>query len=874
MRIRSRLSKLLVLCLTLALLSSMLMIGTVLGVSAADNGCPGFTPLLDGETFSSSNQYSQKGATVAQETSPSSFGKGFKWTMPATDSNTAEVLASWWKFDTSAATAGQDGFVFYISVPDTIGGDACALYFNLSHGTDGNYSIGVGGCQTAGYTIDENGTVADCKAVWLSTSVKGIQLAKGFSGWVVIPAASLSHNKSKSWSATDSTITTMYLTSDPLNGNDSNKEYHLDEIGLVDDVDAALTYFQALYTNTDEGGEDEEQYLDATVQPHGVGITTLVDFNDKMPVDYSGGTKAIDVSPSQYGKGVSFTLPASDWANDRQMNVQLSAQTAPVAMAGNEALVFWVDVPSTGYNFDMYLWIADAAGGNWVTVGKAPYYTVDTNGKVSTLSIPGSQVFRLADGFSGWVVLPLSSLTLNNDATATPSTHSIYKIMWERMKNTSAPTTGDAVTYYFDEICLAADTEAALKQLADYSYGVEYDWDNTAIAGSSVSPSANATATTETSSSGRGNGLLWTRPSTATSSQMNFTVSAVAEQEGGMAFWMSIDQTDGKQPRFRLLVNASVTTGGSTTTPTWTPDHDSKLYTVTKDGTLAQVTLKDQAFVLPANFSGWVVIPFAGMTVNDTWGGNVTFGDTTNITGFNLYYESANFDPSAIHLDEVGFADDATQLAEQLSYSTKWNAVVNASTFAQDPDVVDLLREVRKTVGGAADSTARATAYESIVENLETVCNANKNNVAHTQDKNGAYSFRFISEIDDAYLLYLKQTYGTAKVEFGTLIARADLYDGVLEYTDLTNKFSKSRATTIKRTSTYAPEGITPVNAGPETTLYTCLISGIPEDYHDSAVRARSYVRYMDAYGVAHTVYGAVKSCSYNEAVAANNASN
>ncbi len=626
--------------------------------------------------------------------------------------------------------------------------------------------------------------------------------------------------------------------------------------------------------------DDEQDDTTSSNTPHPFdGFTSLLN-GETSPASYwsDGGTMTREPSPSHYGKGFTFTVtkPLSETA---RMKLAFAERDAAVSTVDNEAIAFWVSVPETGYNTEFELAFTEPvdsegrrADRNWMPYAGS-YYTVDENGilRIADAVYTDEQggIIMLSDGFSGWVILPLSSL--KHDADATWESNFIYQMVMRRISVSGA--TASDMAYYLDEIGMVADIDEALEQLSDFSYSVKYNADAT-VTGSSVSASANATAATEISDSGRGNGLLWTRPDGKTDSQMNFTLSENVVYGGGLVFWMSVDETDGKQPRIRLFMNASITTGDTTTTATWTPDKDGVVYAIAADGTKQEVTVNPDGtqFYLPAHFSGWVVIPFDVLTIRNTWNSNVTFGDTTTITDFNMYYLTEHFDPSAIHMDEVGFTDDALGLVDRMAYNTALNATASQSSFADNHEVIDLMRTARKSIGAAADDGARKAAYDAAAVNLETLCNANKNNVTHTQDKNGASSFRFISEIDKAYLLYLKKTYGTAKVEFGTLIARNDLYStGELEYTELTDKFSRSQATTIKRTSIYAPEGITPENADRDTTLYTCLISDIPEIYHDSAVRARSYVRYTDAYGVAHTVYGVEKSCSYNQAAGNSN---
>ena len=120
-------------------------------------------------------------------------------------------------------------------------------------------------------------------------------------------------------------------------------------------------------------------------------------------------------------------------------------------------------------------------------------------------------------------------------------------------------------------------------------------------------------------------------------------------------------------------------------------------------------------------------------------------------------------------------------------------------------------------------------------------------------------------EIDDFFFFYVVRNFSRyGDVEFGTLLARTDMYTGTLEYSIVTSGFSRSAATTIKRTSTYKPEVYKPINEGRDTTVYTCVVRGIPESSRDTTILARNYLKYTGSDGTVHYVYGTQKSASYN----------
>ncbi len=173
---------------------------------------------------------------------------------------------------------------------------------------------------------------------------------------------------------------------------------------------------------------------------------------------------------------------------------------------------------------------------------------------------------------------------------------------------------------------------------------------------------------------------------------------------------------------------------------------------------------------------------------------------------------------------------------------------------------------IEKVITGIQDAKSYsdvAAAYDTAKECIDAFANEYKLNVGGKQIRQDDSTLRFVLEIDDYFYEYIESHY--TNVEFGTMIARKDLYQGDLEYSDETKKLVEGKATTIKRVSTYKPDKYVLVNEGRDTTVYTCVVRKIPQEYWSCTIRARNYLKYEDAEGNTRYYYGEEVTGSYQE---------
>ena len=127
---------------------------------------------------------------------------------------------------------------------------------------------------------------------------------------------------------------------------------------------------------------------------------------------------------------------------------------------------------------------------------------------------------------------------------------------------------------------------------------------------------------------------------------------------------------------------------------------------------------------------------------------------------------------------------------------------------------------------------------------------------------------RFVLELNKSLLTDLYGTYGADNVEYGTLLARGDLYTGAMTYNaDKVGKFYTTAATVVPTESKFTVE-YDQVMPG-DVWSYTCVVRNIPDSYQGTALRARSYIKYVDKAGVSHIIYGAETSTTYAALIAA-----
>ena len=282
---------------------------------------------------------------------------------------------------------------------------------------------------------------------------------------------------------------------------------------------------------------------------------------------------------------------------------------------------------------------------------------------------------------------------------------------------------------------------------------------------------------------------------------------------------------------------------------------------------------------VPANFDGYVFVPadlssktIDGITFNwiDAW---------YNASGAESRWHNGNDAATAtvVSFDNIGYyaapaeatdADYAAMIAavqtEHKDFRDMCKEDMAIAMEARGFDGTDslsakLLADFKAAVEAAADSTETTAIFKSYRADMAALANTLRLNVGGGQIREDDNALRFIMEVDQDFLAYMQKTY--TNVEFGTLLARQDLYGGDMVCSTVKNGFSKNGATTIKRESAFVPENYTAHNGG-KTLVHTCVIRNVPETNYDTVLRARNYMKYTDG-DTEYIVYGEEINTTY-----------
>lgn len=397
-------------------------IGTVAktDVAVAQLSDIAYTPVIDWDTVSITN-IPTGGATAVKEPSPSAYGNGY--TVGKGNADAVSQLTATKAMDTT----GKEAAMFWISLPDTETTTNIDVWFG-DGGTSRWQLIGKTTTTAAPYYLaSENGTVQEGFA-----SVNGVAtLPAKFSGWVIIPFASLYHlSDSATWTDGTSLASLMLRT--------TNLDYYLDEIALVTSLDDTLDALS--FVPYDTSYTWDTFYGSSSYQPYSNNSTNLA--------------VAVETSPSGYGQGVSLTTGATVNATTQfRWNTSITTTAS-----GSHA--FWVSVPENNGNKSITIWLADAAGsGNWGPAFKSTYYTVDAqSGTITNVAVTADKSITLTAGFTGWVILPYENLY----KSATVSTWTAPTIT--SMMHVYSVTANVVETYHVDEVMFTAMTGEALAE--------------------------------------------------------------------------------------------------------------------------------------------------------------------------------------------------------------------------------------------------------------------------------------------------------------------------------------------------------------------------------------------------------------------------
>ena len=282
---------------------------------------------------------------------------------------------------------------------------------------------------------------------------------------------------------------------------------------------------------------------------------------------------------------------------------------------------------------------------------------------------------------------------------------------------------------------------------------------------------------------------------------------------------------------------------------------------------------------VPAGFDGYVFVPvdlstkkLDGLTANwvDGWYGEAE-----------TYWHNSD---TIVRVDNIGYYS-VSSMGLDSEYAAIIGAVEGSYKCIDDKyrDFFGLIAEARGfdlTTGLGADlkadfdaaitniasgAHADSVLYEYKMK-VGTLGNPLRLNVGGAQIRESDNALRFILEADQSFLDYMNERY--TNVEFGTLLARADLYSGEMVCSAKKNGFSKKEATTIMRESTFTlTEDEYKALNGSNTLVYTCVLRGVPADKHDVVLRARNYIKFTDG-DTEYVVYGEEINTTYAEVLA------
>ena len=287
--------------------------------------------------------------------------------------------------------------------------------------------------------------------------------------------------------------------------------------------------------------------------------------------------------------------------------------------------------------------------------------------------------------------------------------------------------------------------------------------------------------------------------------------------------------------------------------------------------------------VVPAGFDGWIFIEVKNWDSYENDGLTINWIDSDyeyvntyapSIAGSNNKWCLNDGTFTKVAVDHLGYfcVSNATADAEYTSIISDWNAeyidMLNAkmqvSCEARGFDATvsvgaDWLADYTTAMAGVTTATAATSVYDTYRSQMAMLGNVLRLNVGGRQVRTDDTTLRFILEIDQDFLSYMEENY--TNVEFGTLLARSDLYTGEMLEVGQT-KFSTASATTVPRISTYKPDNYAKKNSG-DTIIYTCVVRNIPESKQEISVRARSYLKYTASNGEVIVLYGKEQQTTY-----------
>ena len=645
-----------------AVLITVLLTAVVPLLQAAGTTLP-YTPVVNFDT----KLYTSKEAGSAGWTEGDGFGytgKGLKW------EPSVSVTRIYYS---PTGNGAEEAFVFWMSGEDIPWSSPRDIQVYL-HDTDGNRCFHLPKGATY-YRVSDSGKQETVSV----TMDKFVQLENGFSGWYVIPLSSLV----VTWGPT--------LSDRPLNGSFCNVQLYnewpapntiyLDELGFTADM---AGFMAAVGGNASATITTTTTTPTTTTQPtppaQAGAYTAVVDFDTKLYTSKDAGSAG-------WTEGVGFGQTGKGLKWEPSVSVSKLSFT-PTGNGAEEAFVFWMsgeDIPWSSPR-DIQLYLYDVDGNRCFHLPKgATYHRVSDSGKQETVSVALDKFVQLENGFSGWYVIPLSSLVVTWGPALSDRPLSGGFCGVQLYNEWPAPN-----TIYLDELGFTADMAGFMATRTSSTTTTETTTTTTSTGTStgatttttqpggndvvelwpgeqqgfylavnfdklqplSVTPGENARTAVVQSGGGYGHALLWQQDTGLGNTASKLVVDFAAGGRAGdtaIAFRMT---TGSESPWFTPHLYEAVNGEDCFRLK----DGEQTYYTVGDDGILQARQCSGRTFRISPDFSGWVVLPYG--IFEYFWGADATQSmDVAGICSLSLFYNDGVHITTPLSIDQIGHTD-------------------------------------------------------------------------------------------------------------------------------------------------------------------------------------------------------------------------
>ncbi|MBQ9860074.1 MAG: hypothetical protein IJO76_05300, partial [Clostridia bacterium] len=546
------------------------------------------------------------------------MGDAIKWEQDTTDANTGSKVIPYFA---GSGRANDTAIAIWVTVGSTSPWINLHLYEaeagDESHSNDG---FGLGNTGVTYYTMDAAGALTENTVAAGTTTFR---LPVGFNGWLILPYASFVNK----WTDGDNGV----LDPDAITAVDFyyNDGFHHEDPIYIDQITAVRDINEfALYVN---GGDMS------------TAANFVVDFDGNMYTSKDAGTAG-------WTEGEGYGLSGNGLKWEPSVSVT-KMSFAATGNANDEAFVFWMSGEDIQWasprEIQMYLYDLDGNRCYHLDAG-ATYYRLSDNGVEETMTVSNSKFIQLNNGFSGWYIIPLSSLTITWGPTfdTHPYTGGMSSI--QLYNEWPAPN-----TIYMDNLGFTGDIDL-FKRIITYegpvcdsvNVPVNYvvDFDEAMYTGKTGDG-----WTEQDSAAFSGNALKWEANGSAIMMNLNGTGDAADE---AFVFWMSGEDIQWASPReiqiflYDLDGNRCLQLSSGAT-----------YYRISDDGVKETKTVNTNQHVeLENGFSGWYIIPLANLSLS--WGPELASRpmEVGSIDQVRFYNAWPN--PTTFYIDNLGFSND------------------------------------------------------------------------------------------------------------------------------------------------------------------------------------------------------------------------